>query len=296
MTQAREVNVRELIDGNSISSLQIKIIALCTFVTIIDGFDLQALVFVAPVLANDWKIDRLSLGPALASVLVGVMIGALFFGVAADKFGRRKMVLLSIALFAIFSLLTPHANSISELMILRVLTGIGVGGAYPNVAALTSEYIPRRHRSLMVTLMFSGFSMGAVLGGIVSTRLIALYGWHAVFYFGGTIPLLTLPLIAAWLPESLYFLATHGQTGERVDRILLKIEGRSEFHRTRLVVDEKAQSGSPIKELFSSERRGATVLIWLSFFNNLVLLGFLFNWLPLVLRGTGLTLDHAIYG
>jgi AAHS family 4-hydroxybenzoate transporter-like MFS transporter len=296
MTHAREVNVRELIDRSSISNLQIKVIALCTFVSIIDGFDLQALVFVAPVLASEWKIDRLSLGPALASVLVGVMIGALVFGVAADRFGRRKMVLLSIALFGIFSFLTPQANSISELMILRVLTGIGVGGAYPNVAALTSEYVPRRIRSLIVTLMFSGFSMGAVLGGIVSTKLIALYGWHAVFYFGGAIPLLVIPLIAAWLPESLYFLAARNRSGQQVERILRGIEGQADTRPARLMIDESVLSGSPVKELFSAERGGATVLIWLGFFNNLVLLGFLFNWLPLVLREAGLSLDHAIYG
>src|SRR5262249_45151774 len=154
-------------------------------VAILDGFDTQAIAFVAPVIARDLGIEMSAFGPVFGAGLFGLMLGALALGPAADRWGRKPVIIVSTFVFGLFALLTPLASSPSALMLYRFLTGLGLGGAMPNIIALTSEYSPKAKRATLVTLMFCGFPLGAVLGGLTSARLIALYGWPAVFYLGG---------------------------------------------------------------------------------------------------------------
>jgi AAHS family 4-hydroxybenzoate transporter-like MFS transporter len=294
MVQSRLVNVSNFIDAHPVGRLQIRLIVACTIIAALEGFDVQAMVFSAPVLANILQMAKINLGWVMAASLVGVVFGASLLGILSDRFGRKKTILISILMFGLSSLLTTRVMSLDELLAVRFLTGIGIGGVYPNIAALASEYTPNRIRAVLLTLMFSGFSLGAIVGGVVNANLIALFGWKAAFVFDGVVPLLLFPLFLFIIPESLYYLARRVGSSRGIDLILQEIEGVPCGIKTTLVVDVASRRSTVVK-LFIEKRGAATALIGLCFFANLMLLGFLFNWLPIVLRDTGMSLNKAIY-
>src|SRR6266446_9596245 len=184
------VNVQEFIDGRKLSGFQVRVFALCALIVLIDGFDTQAIGYVAPAIVRSWHVDRAALTPVFSAGLFGLMIGALSFGPIADRFGRKPVLVLCTLFFGLMSLLTVTADSLSSLIALRFLTGLGLGGAMPNAIALTSEYAPKRVRATAVMTMFTGFSLGAAVGGGVAAALISRFGWQSVFVLGGTFPLL----------------------------------------------------------------------------------------------------------
>lgn len=243
---------------------QKRIVLLCALVAMLDGFDTQAIAFVAPVVAAQWGLQVSAFGPVFGAGLAGLMVGALVFGPAADRWGRRRVILVTTAMFGALTLLTAWATQLPMLLALRFLTGLGLGGAMPNIIALTAENSPARSRATMVSLMFCGFPLGAVLGGLIAAKMIPLAGWQSTFWLGGLLPLLWLPALAAWLPQS--------QPAAR------------------------AAAGQPrsVARLFSREHRARTLLLWLVFFMNLLLLNFLVNWLPSLLRQAGVPLGKAI--
>lgn len=177
---------------------------------------------------------------------------------------------------------------------LRFLTGIGLGAAMPNLIALTAEYSPAKTRNLCVTLMFCGFPLGAVIGGVISNYLIAAYDWHHVFYVGGALPVLLLPIL--WkLPESPRFLVAKGRAGDKLAQILARLDGQSQYSpAARYFLSEERPVGGSVASLFAGGRAPGTLMLWIAFFCNLLVMYFLINWLPSVLRQAGHPLSRAI--
>lgn len=298
MSTKTAVNVSDLIDEAPISSLQVLTMVLCGLVAILDGFDTQAIAFVAPVIAREWNTDASAFGPVFGSGLLGLMVGALIFGPVADRFGRRAVIIWSTIIFGAFAMATVTANSVYSLMAMRFLTGIGLGGAMPNIISLTSEYAPQRRRATLVTLMFCGFPLGAVLGGLVSAPLIQRFGWHSVFYLGGLLPLLLAPVLWMLLPESIRYLVSRGAKREQLDRILRKVlRGKPTISEAEFILrDDSASQSALVTRLFKEGRALTTTLLWIVFFSNLLILYFLINWLPVVLQEAGLSIEKAIIG
>jgi len=171
-SSAPVVDVPQLIDRHAISGLQVRVIALCALVIGFDGFDAQAIGYVAPTLSKAWGLGRGALGPAFGAGLFGLMIGALVFGPMADWAGRKRVIIACLAFFGLCSLLTAATETLTGLIVLRFLTGLGLGGVMPNAIALTSEYSPRRSRAMLIMIMFAGFSFGAAMGGVIANRLV----------------------------------------------------------------------------------------------------------------------------
>src|SRR6266446_991571 len=223
-TMMATVNVQELIDSRKLSGFQVMVVSLCALIVLIDGFDTQAIGYVAPAIVRSWHVDRASLTPVFSAGLFGLMLGALAFGPIADRFGRKPVLLFCTLFFGVMSLLTLTADSVKSLMVLRFITGLGLGGAMPNAIALTTEYAPRRIRATTVMIMFCGFSLGAALGGVAAASLITHFGWKAVFLLGGVVPCLAFGFVAALLPESIRYLVVQGGRGEKVAAILSRID------------------------------------------------------------------------
>ena len=190
------VDVADYIDQQPVGGFQIKLLLTCAAVLFLDGFDTQAIGFVAPSLAKEWSLTKAALGPVFSAGLFGLMIGAMLFGPLADRIGRKRIIVFSTLAFGIGTLATALVQDVNTLFAIRFLTGLGLGGAMPNAIALTSEFNPRRRRATMVMIMFCGFSVGAAIGGFLAAALVPHFGWRSVFVVGGLAPLLLTPVLA----------------------------------------------------------------------------------------------------
>jgi AAHS family 4-hydroxybenzoate transporter-like MFS transporter len=282
----------DLLDQWPLSRLQWRVIILCALVVLLDGLDTQVIGYLGPALSAEWQIPREQLGPVFSASLVGLMVGLLCVGVLADYYGRRVSILICVGLFTVFTLLTAFAQGVTDLMLWRFLAGIGLGGAMPNALALTGEYCPRRSRATLTILMFCGFSLGSIIGGLLAAALLDTLGWRMVFLIGAALPLVLLPLLLWMLPESLQFLLERKRDEPRVHALLTRINPQHEA-ATPLQVRGN-EKGLPVTALFQEERTQGTLLLWLVFFCNLMVFYFLQNWLPTLFTDAGLSQQDAV--
>jgi MFS transporter, AAHS family, 4-hydroxybenzoate transporter len=289
------VNVVDLLDQQKLSRFQILIATLCAIVVAVDGFDAQAIGYVAPTLSKAWSLPPGKLGPIFGAGVFGMMIGALLFGPLADRFGRKHIIIASLLAFGACSLLTVTADSLTSLFVWRLLTGIGLGGAYPNAIALTCDYSPRRNRATLIMVMFIGFGLGSAIGGAVTAELTAKYGWPTVFWIGAIVPLALAPVLLALLPESIAYLALKGTEDSRVMTLLKRINPALNFNTgVRFVADGARTRGLPMQQLFHERRAMGTLMLWVMFCAGLFQIYFLSNWLPTVTHEAGIAVEKAV--
>jgi MFS transporter, AAHS family, 4-hydroxybenzoate transporter len=295
VAQAAAIDVTRFIDEQPVSRLQLRVALLCGVIVFVDGFDAQAMGYVAPALTADLGIARPLLGPVISAGLVGMMIGALVCGPLADRIGRKPILVACVLTFGLGALLTATATSIEALVAFRVLTGLGMGGAMPNAIALTSEYMPRKFRATAVTTMICGFALGAAAGGLVAASLIPQFGWQSVFVVGGVFPVIVALATIAWLPESIRFLLVAGRQQEQVGRLLSSIaaDGIAPAHISADAGEPAAKGVFVVAQLFD-RRTAGTLLIWTIYFMNLLNLYFLNNWLPTIMSDIGIRVETAI--
>jgi AAHS family 4-hydroxybenzoate transporter-like MFS transporter len=284
-------NVQQFIDQQAFSTLQKRLLALCFLVVAIDGFDTASIGFIAPALRAEWGLSAAALAPLFGAGLFGLMAGALLLGPLADRFGRKPVLLVSVAFFGLTSVLSSFSTDLTTLLVLRFLTGLGLGGAMPTTITLTSEYCPHKRRASLVTLMFCGFTIGSALGGLVAAQLLASVGWRGILVIGGVLPLLLVPALLCALPESLRWMVLQGRDGSTIAR---RIAGPGAALPALRVSDVK-EKGSPVTQLFRPGLIGGTLLLWLTFFMSLLIIYLLSSWLPTILNGAGHSLSQASF-
>src|SRR5579883_1126813 len=184
-----KLNISKIIDDAEFGPFHWKLLALCTLCIVMDGFDVQAMGYVAPVLIREWGVPNSALGPVFSAALVGVLFGSLGCSMLADRFGRRPMLIAGSLYFAAATLLTAQAHTLNQMLLIRFFAGLGLGGMMPNSTALVGEYSPAKSRVLTLIVIGTGFTAGAAAGGFLAAWLIPAFGWRSVFYFGGIIPL-----------------------------------------------------------------------------------------------------------
>jgi AAHS family 4-hydroxybenzoate transporter-like MFS transporter len=265
---------------------------ICAAIVFLDGFDALIMGYVAPALRAQFHIKPPELGPVLSFGLVGMMVGALVFGPVADRIGRRPVLLICPVIFGAGSLLAASASSVNELLVFRLVTGLGMGGAMPNAIALTAEYMPKRIRAFAVTAMFCGFSLGSAAVGWVAASVIPSLGWPWVFRIGGILPIAITVVAVAWLPESVRFLLRR-DAGDRRARGYVARIAPEVSSTARLALDEEHR-GFPVVQLFTGGRHWVTVLLWVMFFANLLDLYFVNSWMPTIMKDVGMPEGRAI--
>ena len=275
--------------------MHVRIFTLCVLCMIVDGFDMQALGYVAPALTREWGVAPSSFGPIFGASNLGVLIGQLSFTMLADRIGRRPVLVAGTLLFAVATLATSQAGGLTELLAIRFIAGIGMGSIIPNATALVAEFSPQGVRIAWMTWLSIGFTAGAALGGFVAASMVPAFGWRSVFYVGGTVPLVLAVAMFLWLPESLRWLVLHGKRSAYVARWLKRFDPSvpADEH-TRFVIQEEAKAGMPAMHLFRDHRARATALLWIVNFMNLFNLFSLANWLPTVATRAGYSPSTAV--
>jgi MFS family permease len=243
------------------------VIALCVALNMLDGFDVLAMSFAASGVKADWHLLDRQLGALLSAGLIGMGLGSLTLGPCADRWGRRIIVLLSVALAGLGMLGSAFARDFTELLALRVLTGIGIGGTIASVAVIVSEYAPDKLRGTALAIYATGYSIGATIGGTLAAYAIPRYGWRSAFVIGGTLSLLMLPLAWRKLPESIDFL------------------------QSRI-----PSSGTRRVNALQGMMRPSTVLVWIVFFCTMAGFYFILSWTPRLLNAAGLSAGAGLTG
>ena len=282
------MNVQHIIDRDKLSPLQWLVFFLGFLVFFCDGLDTGIIGFVAPALLDDWGITKPQLAPVLSAALVGMSIGAIISGPLADKFGRKKVIVSTTLLFSIFTILCGFANSTQELVIYRLLTGIGLGAAMPNISTVVSEYMPAKRRAFLTGIAGCGFMLGISCGGVLSAFLLESFGWAQVIIIGGIIPILLAILLMAKLPESTQYLVKNNRH-QHAQIILEKIQGQTFPENTQFKlaeVDALLGQESPVKQVLGKYFWGSSML-WLCCFMSLLVFYLLTSWMPTILKTAG---------
>jgi AAHS family 4-hydroxybenzoate transporter-like MFS transporter len=292
-----KVNVADLIDNSKVGRFQVGIFILCGVCLMLDGFDVQAIGYVAKTLFTEWHIPN-SAGRVVSATLVGVLLGSILLSMLADRIGRRPVLIGATLYFSVLTVLTTQMTTLDSLLGIRFLAGIGLGGIMPNAVALVGEYSPRRSRVSIMLIVANGFTAGAAIGGVIASWLVPAFGWKSVFYAGGALPLVIGLSMLLWLPESLQFLVQKGrpkETRAQIGRWLKRIApGLQMNDSVEFVLSEKKQAGVSFVRLFHQGRAGGTSLIWVVNFLNLLNLYFLGTWLPTVAAEAGFSASTSI--
>jgi AAHS family 4-hydroxybenzoate transporter-like MFS transporter len=285
--------ISEIIDNAKVSPYQILILSLCFLIVLLDGFDTAIIGYIAPALREEWGLLPAQLSPTFGAGLFGLLLGSLIFGPVADAIGRKRVLLVSILIFGGGTLASAYTHSIESLTLLRLITGIGLGGAMPTCITLSSEYSPARRRMIMVTLSWSGFTAGLALGGLLAGQIIPVFGWRAVLVLGGIAPLLLLPLLAWQMPESVRFMASSPKHAASLRQVVERITGKSWTGVTILDDERPAQVQTPMFHLFTEGRAVRTLLLWAAFFCSLFVFYQLTSWLPSILKDASYDIVQA---
>jgi AAHS family 4-hydroxybenzoate transporter-like MFS transporter len=289
------IDVGALIDEHGIGGAQWMIIGLCALVALLDGLDLQSIGLAAPALAQQLHIPPTSLGTVFSAALAGLTLGAFFLGPLADRIGRKSVLIAATICFGVFTVATAFVSSYGELLVCRFLTGLGLGGAMPSFISLASEYVPAKRRAAIVSLLWAGFPLGGVVGGLIGARIIPAYGWQSIFIAGGVTPLLLTLLLIFALPESAAFMINRGKPAARIRATLRRVFPHVSLPDGAQFVFRQESTNTSVGELFAGDRARGTALLWIAFFFTFMILVTNSSWTPTLLRGVGVSVaDSAI--
>src|SRR5690606_14870996 len=245
------------------------------------------------VIMQEWGLTPLQAGALGSYALFGMMFGALIFGTLADRIGRKKGIAICFLLFSVATVLNGFASTPTEFGIFRFLAGLGCGGLMPNVVALMNEYAPKKLRSTLVAIMFSGYSLGGMCSAGLGIYMLPRFGWESMF-FAAAVPLLLLPLILWKLPESVGFLVREGRTAQATE-VLSKVDPNLEIaHGDVLAMSDSKDHGVAVLELFRESRALRTLCLWVAFFCCLLMVYALSSWLPKLMANAGYSLGSSL--
>ncbi len=297
MTATRPVvNVDAVLDGVRFQGLPLLVTICAATILVLDGFDIQIIGFAAPALTQEFGVERKALGPVLAAALLGMALGGFAGGVAGDRFGRRPTLIASLVLLGVATLTAAAAQSLTELTVWRLLTGIGLGGTLPNATALMAEFAPPRWRSQAIAATIVGVPIGGMVGAAIAAEIVPAFGWRMLFVIGAVLPLLLAALMYFVLPESARFLTTRSQRHRELAALLGRIlPGRTWTGDEQFILATPVESRSNgLRTLFSPAFLRDTLGAWLVFLTNIFSVYAFFNWIAVVLTSVGLDLATAV--
>jgi len=295
MSERTVIDVSQVIEQQKLGGFLVGLVVISWIITFFDGFDSQAIAFAAPYLSTQYHLDRIMMGNIFSMGLVGALIGGFGFGYLGDRIGRRPAIILATAAFGLLTLAFVFADSYASLLALRLRDGIALGGMLPLSWALNIEYVPKRYRSTVVTVIMIGYSVGIAGGGPAANRLIPQYGWQSLFAVGGALSLVAALALVLILPESARFLASKGWQPRRVADLLRRLTGKAVPADAQFVAADEVGQAKHFNPalLFRDQLRFITPLLWLAYIASSIAVFFLATWTPLVFEALNFTRSQA---
>ena len=295
----QEKSLIQKIINQKISNYQWRVILLCFLIALFDGFDTQAVAFTAPALLDHFKLEAGALAPILTAGIVGMTIGAMLLGIVGDRLGRRKTLLICVAIFSISTLLTAFVQHIDQIFVLRIIAGLGMGGATPVLLALAAEYSPEKYKGTVTTCVLLALPAGAMLGGLLAAKILPIVGWQGIYLIGGILPLMLLGLLFFKLPESLQYLAQnkHVDSKHQIEKILSQISAQKISISEHDLGHQQPQhiQKAKLSVLFQNGLARTTIGVWGVYFWNWIAWFMLLSWLPTIVKQAGLAPEQAPY-
>jgi AAHS family 4-hydroxybenzoate transporter-like MFS transporter len=292
MAQTHSSATEHALENQALGGLQIRVAVICGLIQMCDGYDVGSIGWSVPSLTHAWNVAPSAFAVAFLWSNIGVMAGALLAGPIGDRFGRKPLLLISLALFGLASLASAFSPSLGFLAGTRFFTGAGIAGGFAGTVALTGDYTPQRLRAMMIMLTFTGAPIGGFVGGQVVALLLSQgFGWPIIYIIGGAFPLVLMAIAALWLPESPRLLAARANLAPHHHTLLerLGITHGADAHSIDVA------RGNPIKMLFGEGYALQTTLLWIIFFCSLLDLFLFIFWLPEVLHLVGMTPAQAVF-
>ncbi|KAB2962248.1 MFS transporter [Zoogloea sp.] len=292
-----DISIPGLIDDTPLGAYHWRLFGLLFVIALFDGFDTQAIAYTAPAITQAFGLAGGALAPIMTAGVVGMAIGAMSLGLIGDKIGRRPALLGGVTVFSLATLMTAFAASTGQIIVLRFIAGLGMGGCTPVLLALAAEYAPSKYRGSVMTGLLLGLPAGAMLGGLLAARMLPAIGWQGIFLAGGIAPLALLGLLVPALPESLQYLVSKGGASRlaRVRETLKRMAATLPDAEAAFSIPESGVKTS-VKALFTPGNRRNTVAIWATYFFNWVAWFLFLSWLPTVLKAGGLPAGDAPMG
>jgi AAHS family 4-hydroxybenzoate transporter-like MFS transporter len=285
--------IEHALENQRLGSLQIRVAVICGLIQMCDGYDIGSIGWSVPSLTHVWGVAPPAFAVAFLWSNIGVMVGALLAGPIGDRFGRKPLLMMSVALFGIASLASSVSPSLGFLAGTRFFTGVGIAGGFAGTVALTGDYTPHRLRAMMIMLTFTGAPLGGFVGGLLVAGLLADgFAWPIIFIIGGVFPLILLGITTLWLPESPRFLAARANLAPHHHALLHRLAIAPRAGEAHTI--DVARS-NPITMLFGEGYALQTTLLWISFFCSLLNLFLFIFWLPEVLHLIGMTPAQAVF-
>ncbi|QEZ42864.1 MFS transporter [Cupriavidus oxalaticus] len=290
----QHIDVQKLADNARFNRFHARVLAWCLLVIIIDGYDIAVAGAALPSIMKEMGVTASTAGFMASSALFGMMFGAIFLGALSDKIGRRWTISLCVFLFSVFTAAAGLTSDPVTFSVMRFIAGLGIGGVMPNIVAQMTEYSPRKIRSFMTTVMFSGYAIGGILAAVIGKQFIAGFGWQIVFFAAG-VPVLLIPFILKTMPESLSFLVSR-QNEKDLRALAQRIDPhlRLDAGATFRVPQQDRAAGVPVARLFQDGRGFSTVMFWIAFFTGLFMVYALSTWLTKLMAMSGYSLGSAL--
>lgn len=276
-------DVEAFIDRTRLGRTQIMALFVCILICFIDGFDIFMIGKIAPAIAKGFGEPTLAMTSVFVAQQIGLAVGAFTISPLADRFGRRTMLIFSCFTFGVITLASIYVHNLTQLAIMRGIAGVFMAAGLPMAMALISEITPRHRRSTMVAIALAGYSTGSAASGAVAAWLLDIYGWESGFWIGGLVPLICVPLLILFVPESLKFRAERDPADPRIARTVRRLDRRIELRGDELFVLNATQAKgrkAKLLDVFSEGRAWMTGLIWAACALSMTNIALMGAWLP----------------
>ncbi len=287
------------LDQRPIGATQIRILVLMQVLLMVEGLDLQLLGLLTPVILEDWGVERAAFGPAMAAALVGLSLGSGIGGPLGDRFGRKRVLMVSAVLFALGTAAAGLTNSVTEMTLVRFASGMGFGAATPVSIALVAEWLPRRIQPAAIAFMAVGTPFGGMVGSLALISLIPVLGWRGCFIACGALTLALTLLVYLFLPDSPAHLAARGRIGEALRLVRRHLDPtltEADLAPAPIATPTASTPAGPKESAFDRKFLRLNLGGWLLFFSAQFIAYSIISWATTMLTMAHFPMEQALQG